>query len=145
MRPRGASTRDGWTFEAKVHFGAAARGRRRLLRGESPPSAPIEPGRVPRVTRLLALAHRFDAFVQTGAVADHTDLARLAGVTRQRMSQIMNLLLLAPDIQEEIVDLPRTLSGRDEVTERHLRAVVVEPLWARQRALWRALMASAAP
>jgi hypothetical protein len=145
MTAANAQRTDGWTFETKVHFGAAARGRKRLLRGEAPPPAALEPGRLPRVTRLLALAHRFDGLVRDGVVADQTDLARLAGVTRQRISQLMSLLRLAPDIQEELVDLPRTLAGRDEVTERDLRAIVAEPVWSRQRELWRAVRASAAP
>lgn len=145
MTPGSRSATDGWTFETKVHFGAAARGRKRLLQGGAPVPAPVEPGRLPRVTRLLALAHRFDALVRDGTVADQTDLARFTGVTRQRISQIVSLLRLAPDIQEEIIDLPRTLSGGDRVTERHLRAIVVEPLWSNQRALWRAVRGTAAP
>ena len=34
-------------------------------------------------------------------------------VTRARMTQIMNLLNLAPDIQEELLLLPPVTEGRD--------------------------------
>jgi len=48
----------------------------------------------------------------------------------------MNLLHLAPDIQEEILDLPRILRGCDPVTERHVRHIAAEIDWRTQRALW---------
>jgi hypothetical protein len=74
---------------------------------------------------------RDQALLDDGTVGSYAELARLAGVTRARMTQIMNLLLLAPDIQEEILFLPRTVRGRDAVTERDLRAAEAE--WATQR------------
>ncbi len=61
------------------------------------------------------------------------DLARLRGVSRARITQIMDLLNLAPEIQEEILFLPRVRSGQDPVTERRLRRVVAETDWRRQR------------
>ena len=66
-------------------------------------------------------------------MAGYADLSRVERVSRPRMTQIMNLLLLAPDIQEEILFLPRTVCGRAVVTERALRAIVAEPEWGRQR------------
>jgi hypothetical protein len=36
--------------------------------------------------------------IERGEVRDYADLARLGYVTRARLTQIMNLLLLAPDI-----------------------------------------------
>jgi hypothetical protein len=53
------------------------------------------------------------------------------------MTQIMNLLHLAPDIQEAILFLPQIESGRDPITERELRSLVTLPDWRRQRRLWR--------
>jgi len=91
-------------------------------------------GRVPRVARLLALAHRIDGLIAAGELRDLADAARLLGLTRARVTQITNLLLLAPEIQEEILEL-RLVSGRDTVTERHLRRVVNEPVWERQMEL----------
>ncbi len=93
-------------------------------------------GRVPRVTRMLALAHKIDAKIRAGELRDLADAARAFGVTRARMTQIMNLLLLAPEIQEAIVDLPSITNGRDPITERALRRIVAEVDWERQRELW---------
>jgi hypothetical protein len=83
-------------------------------------------GRVPRVARLLAVARRFDELVQTGVAADYADLARLGHVTRARVTQIMNLLSLAPDIQEQILCRPAETSGKVPISERGTRGVVAE-------------------
>lgn len=64
--------------------------------------------------------------VQTGVVTDYADLASLGHVTRSRVTQIMNLLSLAPDIQEAILCVAPVTSGKDPITERGLRAVVAE-------------------
>jgi len=99
----------------------------------------VEPGNVPRVARLMALAIHFEGMLRRGEVPDYATLARLGHVTRARMSQIMDLLSLAPDIQEAILFLPRTAKGRDPVTERHLRAMTAVLDWERQRHAWRRL------
>jgi hypothetical protein len=98
-----------------------------------------EPGRVPRLTRLLALAIRFDGLVRSGAVADYAELAELGHVSRARISQIMNLVLLAPDIQDQILFLPRTRQGRDAMRLAQLQPIALSPDWGRQRRLWREL------
>ena len=90
--------------------------------------------RPPRIARLLALGRRFDGMVRSGVVRDYTELARIGHVTRARMTQIMNLLNLAPDIQEYLLWLP---AGRSHgITERELRRVAAEVHWDRQRALF---------
>jgi hypothetical protein len=96
----------------------------------------VAPGRVPRISRLLALAIRFDGLIRQGAVRDYAELARLGGVSRARISQIMDLLNLAPDIQEEILFLPRMQKGRDPITERELRGLVGIVSWGEQRKRW---------
>src|SRR5260370_39306262 len=98
-----------------------------------------EAGRLPRISRLMAVAIKFEGMIQAGVAMDYADLARLGGVTRARMTQIMNLLNLAPDIQEEILWLPRTVTGRDPLTERALRQVSGCADWKGQRQLWRRL------
>jgi hypothetical protein len=60
-------------------------------------------GRVPRVARLMALAIRCEELVRTGVVEGYGDLARLGIVSRPRITQLMNLLNLTPQIQEEIL------------------------------------------
>ena len=69
----------------------------------APQSALSEPGQpqIPRITRLMALAIKFQSMVDRGEVRDYADIARLGYVSRARLTQIMNLLLLAPGVREE--------------------------------------------
>jgi hypothetical protein len=106
--------------------------RRRTHRTE-PPS---ENGRIPRITRLLALAHRVERMIRAGELRDWAEAAQLLGITRARMTQIANLLLLAPEIQEAILNLPPVLRGHDPVTEPDLRAVTAQVDWRRQELPW---------
>ena len=94
------------------------------------------PGRVPRVARLLALAHHFEHLLAAGTVATQAELAALAGISPPRVTQILNLALLAPDIQEELLFWPGDDRGPDTITERTLRYVLRTPVWAEQRARW---------
>ena len=101
------------------------------------PAAPdATVGRVPRVARLMALAIRFDQLLRDGVVANQTELARLARVTQPRMTQIMNMLHLAPDIQEELLYLSTVDRGRDTITERELRPIAASMCWRDQRRQW---------
>ncbi len=127
----------GATVEFKVHFGNGERGRRRLRTGAAPKPKALEPGRIPRVSRLMALAIHFDCMIRKGVVQDYADLARLGGVCRARISQIMDLLNLAPAIQEELLFLPRNYGGRDSVTERRIRRIAAGSMWRAQGELWR--------
>ena len=127
---------NGFTLECKVHFKNSRCGRKRMRNGEAPAISPIEPGRVPRISRLMALAIRFDGMLKRGLVRDYADMARLGLVSKPRVTQIMNLLLLAPDIQEEILFLPRIADGKDPITERHVRPIVKVLQWDKQRVMW---------
>ena len=93
-------------------------------------------GRVPRVARMLALAHKVEAMVRDGEFRNYADAARRLGLTRARVTQITNLLLLAPTIQEAILDLPPVTTGRDPISERQLRPIVAEPDWDAQMSMW---------
>jgi len=88
----------------------------------------------------MALAIRFDKLIADGVVANQSELARLARVSQPRMTQIMSLLHLAPDIQEEILFLPEVFEGRDPVAKRELRNVVSACKWTVQRRVWRRLV-----
>ncbi len=129
---------EGHTVTKRIHFSMANKGRRELKPGPQP-VRDTPNGRVPRVSRLMALAIKFDHLLATGAVRDQAELAELGHVTRARVTQIMNLLYLAPDIQEDILFLPRITRGRDPITERHLRTIAAESSWLRQRRLWNQL------
>jgi len=122
----------------KVHFRRASRGRKVMKQGERPKRKPL--GSVPRISRLMALALRLERLVKDGQVTDYADLARLAHVTRARITQIMNLLLLAPDIQEAILFLPCTNGSRALIAERHLRPIAAVPDWRKQRRMWEELL-----
>lgn len=105
-----------------------------LREGTAPALAQV--GRVPRVARLLALAHKFQGMLDRGEVRSMAEIARVGHVTRARVTQIMDLLLLAPDIQEAVLFLPAGAGG-DSVTMRVLQAVVREVRWGDQRRTWR--------
>ena len=88
---------------------------------------------IPRIARLMALAIRFEGLLRDETIRDYAELARLGRVTRARMTQIMKLLHLAPDIQEQILFLPR-IKG---LNERNLRRIVSRIDWDEQRRMFR--------
>ena len=97
----------------------------RRSRHSEAPAAPC----IPRIARLMAIAIKFQDMVDRGNVHDYADLARLGYVTRARLTQIMNLLLLAPDLQEQLL----FSSGATSIQERRLRSVVKLTDWQDQR------------
>jgi hypothetical protein len=121
---------------------ALPRGRRRSRQLGLQMRAAAGSGRVPRVSRLLALALHLDRLVRAGAIADYATLARLGHVSRARVSQIVSLLLLAPDIQETVLFLPPTQRGRDAIRLRQLQALAAMPDWRQQRSRWQELHSS---
>lgn len=96
--------------------------------------------RIPRLARLMALAIKFQDMIDRGEVCDYADLARLGHVSRARTTQIMNLLHLAPDIQEQLIEL-RIPDMSDQLpTERHIRKVVEVIDWTEQRQRWHSIL-----
>ena len=132
---------NGLKIEREVHFGRKRRNRKTVEPGPAADPMPEPTGTVPRVSRLMALAIRFHRLIQVGEVTDQAELARLGHVSRARMTQIMNLLHLAPDIQEEVLFLPLTHHDRDAIREIMLRPIAAVPDWRKQRRMWRALLA----
>lgn len=126
-------------IEFKVHFQATRRGKKRAVVGEKPAKSAAPLGNIPRVARLMALAIRFEQLVRDEEVRDLAEIARLGHVTRARVTQIMNLLHLAPDIQTALLNVPRVERGRDPITERDLRPIAAMPDWRKQRVAWRGL------
>jgi hypothetical protein len=102
-----------------------------LGRGKKPTHAA---GQIPRITRLMALAIKFQEMVDRGEVRDYADIARLGYITRARLTQIMSLLLLAPDLQETV--LFELGNGECHTSEKDLRRVVKLVLWDLQRDAW---------
>ena len=97
------------------------------------PTAAPPLARIPRITRLMALAIKFQEMVDRGEVRDYADIARLGYVTRARLTQIMNMLLLAPDIQERLLCFSPDNLLHEPPVERHLRRVAAAVDWAEQR------------
>ena len=126
------------TIEVPVHFQHIGRGGRKSLRPGAA-TTPLPPGRVPRVARLMALALRFDDLIRSEQIATYSEVATLGQVTRARVSQIMSLLCLAPDIQEALLFLPPTLHGRDPITLADVLPLAAVFDWRKQRRLWRKL------
>jgi len=129
--------RRGWTITKHVHF-RHGRGTRKVLKEGKAPKAELL-GSVPRISRLMALAIHMQELVDSGEVADYAELARLAHVSRPRITQIMNLLHLAPDIQEKLLFLPRTDGGRAPIREHMVRPIAAIIDWRKQRRMLRAV------
>ncbi len=113
----------------KIHFETRRKGRKQIAAGPLPSA---RPARLPRITRLMALAIHCDQLLRDDVVTDQAELARLGHITRARMTQILNLLHLAPQIQETLLFLPRVEQGRDPITERDLRTIAAITDWQEQ-------------
>lgn len=100
------------------------------------------PQRYPaRIARTLALAHDLQRRLDAGEFADFADMARALGFTRARITQIMDLLLLAPEIQEDLLFLCQG-PGQEQVPEHELRPLLRHTSWAKQRERWRSMAAA---
>ena len=121
------------TVEYSVSFGKKSEQPRQKCsakvesRNRLAPAPKIEPSAT-KTARILALAHYVERCVESGLVKDYAAAARLLGMTRARMAQVMNLLTLSPTIQDAI------LTGRLMVGERPLRPVVRHVGWEEQEA-----------
>lgn len=121
------------TFKTKVHFKTGDRGGKRLSTEAKPI---VEPGRVPWISKYMALAIKFDGLVRSGVVTYYAELARLGHVTSAMITRIMNLTLLGPDIQEELLFLPRIERGKARIRLKDVLPVAAEPNWREQRRLF---------
>jgi len=122
------------TITRQVYFRHGRDGRIVLKEGEAPKVAATPA--VPRISRVMALAIHMQELVDHGEVAGYAELGRLGYVTRSRITQIMRLLHLAPDIQEELLFLPRPGAGDAAVYERTVRPIAAIHDWRKQRKMW---------
>ena len=106
-------------------------------------SARSRNGRIPRVSRLMALAIKFDNSVREHRFRDYAEIARLGKASRARLSQIASLMNLAPAIQEALLFLPKTVQGHDSITEKQMRDIARLIDWERQQELFRNLQSGA--
>ncbi len=117
------------SVEYKVDFGNG----KRKAKPKKPPKQ--KPTKLPRITRLLALAHHLQDLLNQGAVKDYADIAKLSGLSRSRVTQIMNLTLLAPQIQEKLF-FP---SNENQIKEQAFRRVLKWAVWQEQVKVWKDL------
>jgi DNA invertase Pin-like site-specific DNA recombinase len=113
-------------------------GKQPLVR-QTPPTrldqaVPVQPvpERLPRITKLLALAVRFEELLRNGTAKDYADLARLGGVSRSRITQVMHLRNLAPALQERILLLSMGPQVGNTINERALRRISTLVDWREQ-------------
>ncbi|HLP83336.1 MAG TPA: hypothetical protein VK157_03215 [Phycisphaerales bacterium] len=107
-------------------------GPRRAATSTTTSTPAIPTGRIPRIARLMALAIKLDAMIRSGEITNQRQLAAVACVTPARVSQIMNLLHLSPQIQEQLLFLPLVTRGKDAITERELRHIITIVCWREQ-------------
>ena len=120
--------------EFQVHFQTGYRGRKHLRKGACSKGPELPNEDLPRLTRLLALAHRWNQLIEEGVVDNYAEIARMMGLSRARVTQIMDLLYLAPKIQEEILlasDKPQLI-----IPERSVRKIFRIHDWIKQRERW---------
>jgi hypothetical protein len=148
IEPNGDGRGQGGTVVFRGSFHRTRRERSHNLApgpGPDPVERPAATGpwtgkRPANVAALLALAHHVQRLIDAGRITDRAEVARRLHWTRARVSQVMDLLLLAPDIQEEVL----FLEAGTRVTERALRSFVRREDWHQQRVAWSKLVGDAA-
>ena len=133
------------TVKRKLSVQIVARGRK-TIRPHDPnsdnASKPKPPARIPRIARLMALAIHYQEMLRTGETTDMIELSRSAKVSQPRMSQIMALNLLAPDIQTELLILPPQSKGKPFLHEKRIRPITAMLEWTEQRVAWHQRLAA---
>ena len=125
-------------FKIQFETSSSSHGRQRV--SATKPKKSNAPAKLPHITKLMALAIRLEHLLATGQVKDQAEIARTAGITRARVTQIINLTQLAPDIQEAILNLEPTTDHVPRFREREVRTIAILPNWEKQRVLWKRLV-----
>jgi hypothetical protein len=123
------------TITRTIHLHLSDRRRKKC------PAIAAQTSRVPRIARLMALAIRMENLIRVGGIIDYSQLAQLGHVSRARITHIMNLLLLAPDLQEQILFILPAGGRRDPVRLAQLQPIARIPDWSQQRQLWATIFA----
>lgn len=120
------------TITRKIHFQTAHRSKKTIRSGAKPKPKK----RTQRISKLMAMAICFKEILNADSSRDMADLAVAGQVSRARMSQIMNMNLLAPSIQKELIALPKTTSAIDIISIIKIQKIALEPDWQLQRKMW---------
>jgi hypothetical protein len=108
------------TVTYKLEITRGRKGQKQVAVPAPPPERPtIDPSTVPRITRMLVLGYHFERLVREGKVKNYAEIARLTGLSRARIAQLVNLTLLPADLQESL--LPKSNVGQSTSTEWSLR------------------------
>jgi len=83
-----------------------------------PPRGP----RTPRVVEFLRKALEWQALIESGDVRNQAEIARREGISRARVTQVMGMLRLAPEIQHHILAMAET-ARQPAISERALRTI----------------------
>ena len=113
-----------------IHLKIGSCGHMQVRKGKKPAHA--KPTRIPRITRLMALAIKYEQLYENGVIEEHYTLARMAGVDRSQISRILRLRLLAPEIQEAVLNLPDSEDGKEPFSWRELDSLTRILVWEEQ-------------
>jgi hypothetical protein len=92
------------TVTYKLEITRGRKGQNRLAEPAPPPERPaIDPATVPRIVRMLVLGYHFERLVREGKVKNYAEIARLTGLSRARITQIVSLTLLPAEVQVQIL------------------------------------------
>jgi hypothetical protein len=133
------------TVTQVIQLTSQQRGRKAITRAEGETPVLLPPGRVPRLARWMALALLLQQNLESSLGVSKTELARRGRVSKARISQLMTLVHLAPDLQAALLELPRVVRGREPILLQHVLPIAREPDWQRQRTAWKALQRDRLP
>ena len=119
-----------FTITREFHTTRRRDGQQQLRPG---PALNTPKGKIPRISRLMALAIHCDELLRTGQVTNQSALPEYPQITPARLTQILTLLKLAPEIQEQLLFLPRTMEGCGEIQEKDVRRIAMELDWRMPR------------
>jgi len=127
----------------EIHYTLGLPGQRRSTQPKGAPHGkPLFP-QLPRITRLMALAIKFESLLSEVEGLSYAELARLGGVSRSHITHILNLLHLAPDLQERLLFLEPSPRGPDRIRESDLRQLSQLYDWQEQRREFEVILAPA--
>lgn len=128
------------TISIDVHLKPGKCGHRKIRKGKRPSHS--KPTRIPRISRLMALAIKYEQLTTNGAINNQDALAQLAGVDRSQISRILRLRLLSPCIQEQLLSLPDAEEGNDSIPWKDIRPITRIHSWDEQWKQFESLLPS---
>ena len=92
----------------------------------------------PRLRQSLALAYQVQRLLEDNRAKTSKQIAQWLNMTPARISQIMNLLFLSPNIQRDI--LLSEDKRIQELTEYKIFRIITEVDWQKQEEMWNNLL-----